>query len=372
MLKTLPMTAGLILLAVVVHSGQSLGERIQCASTDGGYNYCRCNTMQGVVLVHEVGGTSCRFNESWGFDDQGIWVDRGCSGDFRVGAEAASDSAASAGKAGKPVPCNLPVIYRSRDVQGDWFVLENDIPDLHQAGFGDRAVSACIPAGWTLTVYDGIGYSGPSVRLQGPALFNDLAKDRPGDRDWSDRISSARVERAGVGGSTGLDPRVDRAARDTCESEIRQQIETARGASAVVQFSSSRITSFDTTEVGLAGDGSWSDRFGTTGFRYACRYGVNQKSVEDAEYSIKESSFSPSVAARLCEAALTERVRWEVDKKATVELEGKPRVTRLSPVDEQVEGTASITFKEEHSKVRFECLVNTSDLRVVRIDFRAE
>jgi len=372
MLKTLPIMAGLILLGIVSNSGAALGERIQCASADGGYKYCSCNTVQGVVLLRELGGTSCRFNESWGFDDEGIWVDRGCSGEFQTGDTAASDSAGSDWNEGKPVPCELPVLYRAQNLQGDWLVLEKDDPDLHQEGFGDRAVSACVPPGWVLTIYDGIDYSGPSVNLQGPALFNDLAKDRPGKRDWSDRISSVRVERTGVTGEASLDSRLDRAARDTCQVEIRQKIQSEQGASTSVRFSSSRITAVAPTSVEVTGDGSWNDRFGTTGFHYVCRYGTDEMSVLDAEFSVDETSASQNVSARLCEAALAERVRWEVDKKASVELNGQPRVTTLSPVDEQLEGTASISLKGEQSKVRFECLVNTSDLRVVRIDFRPE
>jgi hypothetical protein len=75
----------------------------------------------------------------------------------------------------------------------------------------------------------------------------------------------------------------------------------------------------------------------------------------------------------LCEAALVEKVRWELDKKATLELVGKAQFTNLSPVDEELRGVASVTIKNEQQvRVRYECLVNTADHRVVRIDFRAE
>jgi len=28
----------------------------------------------------------CVFGQTWGFDDRGVWVDRGCRADFAVGA----------------------------------------------------------------------------------------------------------------------------------------------------------------------------------------------------------------------------------------------------------------------------------------------
>jgi hypothetical protein len=37
-----------------------------------------------VRLLKQNSETPCRQSESWGYDDRGIWVDRGCRADFQV------------------------------------------------------------------------------------------------------------------------------------------------------------------------------------------------------------------------------------------------------------------------------------------------
>ncbi len=71
--------AGLPLLAQTV---------LTCSSNNGRRNYCPADTRGGVTLRRQLGGSACRLNYSWGFDQRGVWVDRGCRADFvlrRVG-----------------------------------------------------------------------------------------------------------------------------------------------------------------------------------------------------------------------------------------------------------------------------------------------
>ncbi len=58
---------------------------ITCSSVAGRRTYCRADVSRGVRLVKERGGAPCRQGQSWGFDNRGIWVDRGCRADFAVG-----------------------------------------------------------------------------------------------------------------------------------------------------------------------------------------------------------------------------------------------------------------------------------------------
>jgi len=58
---------------------------IVCASNDGRRNYCAADTSRGVILVRQLGQVSCTQGQTWGMDRNGIWVDRGCKGEFRVG-----------------------------------------------------------------------------------------------------------------------------------------------------------------------------------------------------------------------------------------------------------------------------------------------
>lgn len=55
---------------------------ITCSSNDGRRHYCAANTSRGVRMVRQRSGSACVQGSSWGFDQRGIWVDRGCRADF--------------------------------------------------------------------------------------------------------------------------------------------------------------------------------------------------------------------------------------------------------------------------------------------------
>ena len=61
-------------------------QTITCSSDDMGRHFCRANTSNGVQLVHQRSGSPCTMGVSWGYDNTGIWVDRGCRADFSLGA----------------------------------------------------------------------------------------------------------------------------------------------------------------------------------------------------------------------------------------------------------------------------------------------
>lgn len=58
---------------------------IACSSDDGRRRYCDADTRGGVQLVRQISGSPCEQGRTWGFDGRGIWVDRGCRAEFRVG-----------------------------------------------------------------------------------------------------------------------------------------------------------------------------------------------------------------------------------------------------------------------------------------------
>ena len=60
------------------------GTRISCSSDDMHHHFCQADTRGGVRMVHQRSEAKCIFNRSWGYDDRGIWVDRGCRADFEV------------------------------------------------------------------------------------------------------------------------------------------------------------------------------------------------------------------------------------------------------------------------------------------------
>ncbi len=65
--------------------GWDNGYNIYCASDDGRRSVCPTDTRDGVQLVRQVSGSPCDFGRSWGYNHRGVWVDRGCRADFRIG-----------------------------------------------------------------------------------------------------------------------------------------------------------------------------------------------------------------------------------------------------------------------------------------------
>jgi hypothetical protein len=67
--------------------------RITCSSEPGGRQHCPADTSSGVTLVSSSGSAPCLLGKTWGYDDTGIWVSDGCSGEFIAGhaAEAKSE-----------------------------------------------------------------------------------------------------------------------------------------------------------------------------------------------------------------------------------------------------------------------------------------
>lgn len=60
------------------------GQTIYCASDDGRRQFCPVDTRGGVDLVNQRSGSRCVYGETWGFEERGIWVDRGCRADFAI------------------------------------------------------------------------------------------------------------------------------------------------------------------------------------------------------------------------------------------------------------------------------------------------
>jgi astacin (peptidase family M12A) len=91
------------------------------------------------------------------------------------------------------VTCNEPVLFEHDGFQGRQFPLLRDTANLHSFSAGDVASSACIPAGWSVTLFENTNFGGNTLSLTGPTTIRDLKRDRPGGQDWGDRISSVRV-----------------------------------------------------------------------------------------------------------------------------------------------------------------------------------
>jgi hypothetical protein len=53
-----------------------------CESYNGNRVHCKVNTRYGINFLRQLSRSSCDYN--WGYDNTGIWVDRGCRAEFSV------------------------------------------------------------------------------------------------------------------------------------------------------------------------------------------------------------------------------------------------------------------------------------------------
>lgn len=70
-------------------------DKINCESERGRYNFCRADTDGKVKLIREFSNNQCREGRTWGYENRGVWVDRGCAAEFRVGRDKDSDKKAA-------------------------------------------------------------------------------------------------------------------------------------------------------------------------------------------------------------------------------------------------------------------------------------
>ena len=61
------------------------GRQVTCASDDGKRHLCQVTTQYGVRMANQRSGSPCIQGQTWGFNKNGIWVDRGCRADFWLG-----------------------------------------------------------------------------------------------------------------------------------------------------------------------------------------------------------------------------------------------------------------------------------------------
>jgi len=77
----------LVSLALLARPNGLLAEAVTvtCTSQAGERQHCAANTSAGVALQKSTGTGECLLGKTWGYDDAGIWVSGGCSGEFVPG-----------------------------------------------------------------------------------------------------------------------------------------------------------------------------------------------------------------------------------------------------------------------------------------------
>ncbi len=87
--------------ALVLFALQAGAQTVTCSSDDGKRHYCRADTGNGIDLVRQRSGSACQRDYSWGYDDQGVWVDHGCRADFAPAARSDRSS-----RSGSTITCS--------------------------------------------------------------------------------------------------------------------------------------------------------------------------------------------------------------------------------------------------------------------------
>jgi len=83
-------------IAMLPGAAKAQQQTITCESNNGSRKYCGTppNTDQ-VSLSRQISSASCVQGQSWGVDNQGLWVDQGCRAEFTVGGYAGGTAAGS-------------------------------------------------------------------------------------------------------------------------------------------------------------------------------------------------------------------------------------------------------------------------------------
>lgn len=63
---------------------QAAGRTVRCESSNHGQRRCNLPVQHTVTLVRQLSSASCVRGRTWGWDRNGVWVDRGCRAEFAV------------------------------------------------------------------------------------------------------------------------------------------------------------------------------------------------------------------------------------------------------------------------------------------------
>jgi hypothetical protein len=79
--SVLPLLAFLVLPALA-----RAQQTVRCESNDGKRKYCNApiNSPNQVTMQRQISGSPCVRGNTWGVDNRGIWVDKGCRADFNI------------------------------------------------------------------------------------------------------------------------------------------------------------------------------------------------------------------------------------------------------------------------------------------------
>lgn len=100
---------------------------ITCESYKNDYHHCYADTRGRVTLIRKLSSKDCVQGRSWGYDNTGVWVDRGCRAEFEYGRDR------PAGAVGGAV--SLAVIISNRRNKEDYDKLSDADKAVYNRGW---------------------------------------------------------------------------------------------------------------------------------------------------------------------------------------------------------------------------------------------
>ena len=169
---------------------------VTCESKNNKRNYCSIgDARQGVDLVRQMSSSPCVRGQSWGNDNRGIWVDRGCRAQFRLTSYNGGPSWWNSGP-GKPggTPRDGACFFTSANFSGDYFCQPRGTVMNVPNGFNDKISSIQVYGRVSITIFNDANYQGFSaVTRQSIPDLRAWRVQGYSNKDWNNRISSVRL-----------------------------------------------------------------------------------------------------------------------------------------------------------------------------------
>jgi hypothetical protein len=166
-------------------------------SNNGKRNYCAIgDARQSVDMIRQTSSAACVRGQSWGNDNRGIWVDRGCRAQFRVTSFGGDGPSWWNSGGGKPAarPRDGACFFTEANFRGDYFC-ENRGSALNVPnGFNDKISSIQVYGRVNITIFNDANYQGFSaITRQSIPDLREWRVQGYSNKDWNNRISSMRI-----------------------------------------------------------------------------------------------------------------------------------------------------------------------------------
>src|SRR5215475_1078757 len=190
------------------------GDEIKCESNDGNRQYCGNYSRRQVAMQRQISQSACVYNQTWGVDRRGLWVDRGCRAIFSV--NTGGPGPGGPGPGGPPIwqhpgqgetwpPSGNwnggnwgrggACFYTSANFGGDFFCMRRGESQPSLGSYGDNISSIRVFGRARVTVYNDRDFRSDrdTTGRDIPDLRGWRVSTNP-SHTWNNRISSLQVQ----------------------------------------------------------------------------------------------------------------------------------------------------------------------------------